>query len=117
MPRNVEFVDGSAFSRIKSICVLLEAGHANFAIEQDFLVDVLNQRLICSFSSSSNIEIPRDIEILGSSCFFHCESLSSISFESNSHLNQIESEAFRESSLKSIEIPRSVVFIDGSAFV
>jgi hypothetical protein len=71
-----------------------------------------------AFSSSSlkSIEIPRNVEILGSSCFCECKSLSSISFESNSRLLRIESNAFRESSLESIEIPRNVEFIDGSAF-
>jgi hypothetical protein len=50
-----------------------------------------------AFSSSSlqSIEIPRNVEILGSSCFCGCKSLSSISFESNSRLNRIESSAFR----------------------
>jgi hypothetical protein len=37
-----------------------------------------------SFSSLQSIEIPRNVEILGSSCFSDCNSLSSISFESNS---------------------------------
>jgi hypothetical protein len=68
-----------------------------------------------SFSSLRSIEIPRNIEILGSSCFSWCQSLSSISFESNSRLNRIESKTF-SSSLESIEIPSSVQFIDGSAF-
>jgi hypothetical protein len=49
--------------------------------------------------------------MLGSSCFSFCESLSSISFESNSRLNRIESSAFSNSSLRSIEIPRNVQFI------
>jgi hypothetical protein len=35
--------------------------------------------------------IPSNVEILGSSCFCGCRSLSSISFESNSRLKGIES--------------------------
>jgi hypothetical protein len=50
------------------------------------------------------------VEILGSSCFLGCESLSSISFESNSQLKRIESEAFSGCSL-SIVIPSTVIFI------
>jgi hypothetical protein len=61
--------------------------------------------------------IPSSVEALGSKCFLYCFSLSSITFESNSHLIRIESEAFYESSLQSIVIPRSVRFIDGSAFI
>jgi hypothetical protein len=39
-----------------------------------------------------------------------------VSFESNSRLTRIECEAFAASSLQSIDIPRGVRFIDGSAF-
>jgi hypothetical protein len=70
-----------------------------------------------SFSSLQSISIPRNVEILGSRCFFNWTSLSSITFESNSHLTRIESEVFYESSLHSIVIPRNVQFIDGSAFI
>jgi hypothetical protein len=61
--------------------------------------------------------IPNNVEILGLKCFSSCTSLSSITFESNSHLTRIESDAFRSSSLQSIVIPRNVQFIDGSAFI
>jgi hypothetical protein len=54
--------------------------------------------------------------MLGSSCFSCCKPLSSISFESNSRLIRIESNAFAWSSLESIEIPRNVQFIDDSTF-
>jgi hypothetical protein len=59
-------------------------------------------------SSLQSILIPRNVEILGSSCFSDCESLSSITFESNSRLTRIESKAFCGSSLQSILIPRNV---------
>jgi hypothetical protein len=71
---------------------------------------------VSNSSSLRSIEIPRNVEILGSSCFSFRKSLSSISFESNSRLTRIESRAFQSSSLQSIEIPRSVRFIEGSAF-
>jgi hypothetical protein len=41
--------------------------------------------------TAKGIEIPRMTEILGSSCFSRCESLSAISFESNSRLKRIGS--------------------------
>jgi hypothetical protein len=61
--------------------------------------------------------IPSDVEMLGSNCFGSCQSLSSITFESNSHLTRIGPEVFSRSSLRSIIIPRNVQFIDGSAFI
>jgi hypothetical protein len=85
-------------------------------MRNDFLFDFVDHRLIRNFLSSSNITISSDIEILGRSCFSCCQSLSSISFASNSRLIRIERCAFAFSSLHSIEIPRNVEFIDGSAF-
>jgi hypothetical protein len=61
-------------------------------------------------------EIPRNVEILGSSCFPYCESLSSISFESNSRLIRIESSVFSSSSLQSIKIQRNVEILASSCF-
>jgi hypothetical protein len=69
-----------------------------------------------NFSRSSAIEITRDIEILGSKCFSRCYSLLSMTFESNSHLTRIESEAFSYSSLQSILIPRNVEILCSKCF-
>jgi hypothetical protein len=116
LPRSLPFIEGSIFVRTNCECLSIEAGHNRFAFNPDFLIDVIDHRLIRNFSSSSNIIICSDIEILGSSCFESCQSLSSSSFESTSRLNRIESSAFFNSSLQSISIPRNVQFIDGSAF-
>jgi hypothetical protein len=108
IPRNVQFINGSAFESTQLNSISIEAGNDIFHIEHDFLIDILHHKLIRNFSISSHIEIPRTIEILGSSCFSSCKSLLSISFESNSGLKRIESSAFSSSSLQSIEIPRSM---------
>jgi hypothetical protein len=55
------------------------------------------------------------LEILCSSCFSYCHSLSSISFESNA-LSRIESAAFAGTLLHFVLLPESVVFIAGDAF-
>jgi uncharacterized protein YuzB (UPF0349 family) len=60
--------------------------------------------------------IPRNVEILESKCFSNCKSLSSITFESNSYLTRIESEAFYGSSLQSILIPRNVEIVESKCF-
>jgi hypothetical protein len=75
-----------------------------------------NSRLIRieseAFSNSSlqSIVIPSSLEILGSSCISRCESLSSISFESNSQLKHCESRAYYGCHL-SIVIPSTVEFL------
>jgi hypothetical protein len=70
-----------------------------------------------AFSNSSlqSILIPRNVEIFGSQCFSNCESLSSVTFESNSRLTRIESSAFSSSSLHSILIPSTILFIASDA--
>jgi hypothetical protein len=59
--------------------------------------------------------IPRNVEILGSDCFSGCKSLSSITFESDACSTRIESEAFYDSSLQSILIPSTILFIASDA--
>jgi hypothetical protein len=114
---DVQFIDGSAFMYVTLSSISIESGNVIFVIEKAFLIDVLNHKLIRNFSTSSSIEIGSNIEILGPKCFSFCQSLSSITFESNSRLTRIESGAFSRSSLQSILIPRNVQFIDGSAFM
>jgi hypothetical protein len=52
-----------------------------------------------------------NIEILGPKSLWDCKSLSSIRFESNSHLSQVESGAFSFLSLHAILIPSTVLLI------
>jgi hypothetical protein len=48
---------------------------------------------------ASTIVIPRNVEVLGPSCFSDCESLSSITFESESRLTRIDTHAFQDTKL------------------
>jgi hypothetical protein len=116
IPRSVEFIDVSAFYDAELSSCEIESGNDRFIVEHEFLIDNLSHKLIRNFSNSSDITIPSSIEILGTSCFRSCESLSSLSFELPSHLRRIESGAFSWSSPQSIVITRSVEFIDVSAF-
>jgi hypothetical protein len=116
LPGNVQFIAGSSFLCVDSACVSIKSGRNTFSIENDFLVDVVTHRLIHGFSSLSSIEICANIEILGKSCFSDSWSISSISFQPNSQLIRIESNAFSSSSLQSIEIPRSVEILEIQCF-
>jgi hypothetical protein len=99
---------------LKSISI--ESGNDIFRVEHEFLIDIIHHKLIRNFSDLLHLEIPQSIEILCSSCFESCKSLSSISFESNSRLTRIESKASSFSSLQSIEIPRNVEILCSSCF-
>jgi hypothetical protein len=116
IPQNVQFIDGSAFQSTELNYISIEAGNDIFSVEYDFLIDIVHHKLIRNFSISSNIEIPRMIEILGSSSFSSCKSLSSISFESNSQLKRIEARALNGTSVRSVVIPSTVCFIASNAF-
>jgi hypothetical protein len=64
-----------------------------------------------------SVTIPRHVQILCSECFSYCESLSSISFETDPELTHIESNAFYDcSSLESITIPRHVQILCSEYF-
>jgi hypothetical protein len=65
IPQNVQFIDGSAFVDVTLSSISIESGNQIFVIENDFLIDVFHQKLIRNFSTSSVIEIGRNIEILG----------------------------------------------------
>jgi hypothetical protein len=96
--------------------ISIESGNEILVVENEFLIDIVDHKLIRNFSRSSNIEIRSDIETVGSSCFSSCESLSSISFESNSRLIRIESQAFPALDVV-VVIPSTVIFIALNAFV
>jgi hypothetical protein len=112
----VQFIDGSAFTNTKLDSFFIEAESDVFHVEHEFLIDIVHHKLIRNFSDSSNIEIPRMIEIFGSSCFSYCQSLSSISFESNPGLKRIEARALNGTSVRSVVIPSTVCFIASNAF-
>jgi hypothetical protein len=97
--------------------ISIESGNKYFVIENELLIDVIHHTMIRNFSKSSQIEIQSRVEIVGSSCFSSCESLSSISFESNLRLSRIESHAFANSFLQTIGLPGSIAWIHGSTFL
>jgi hypothetical protein len=115
IPRNVQFIHGSAFVKVNLSSISIEPGNERFVIETGFLIDVIHRKLIRNFATSSIIIIPSYIEILGSSCFGFCESLSSISFESSSQLKRIESLSFEGIKIE-VVIPSTIRFVASDAF-
>jgi hypothetical protein len=64
IPHNVRFIDGSAFRGITVLSVSIEPGNSRFVLEHDFLVDVIDHKLIRNLSTLCQITIPCEIEIL-----------------------------------------------------
>jgi hypothetical protein len=92
--------------------ISIEPGNERFVIDNSLLIDVIHHKLIRNIST---IIIPSYIDILGSSCFSYCESLSSISFESSFQLKRIESFAFEGITIEAI-IPSTIRFVASKAF-
>jgi hypothetical protein len=69
IPSQVQLINGSASCSVNLSTCLIECGNRRFVFDKTVLLGVIDHRLIRDFSGSSHITIPRDIEILGSSCF------------------------------------------------
>jgi hypothetical protein len=94
-----------------------ESGNEYFVVENGFLIDIVNHKWIRDFSNSPSVQIGDDIEIVGSSCFSWCDLIVSLTFESNSRLTRIESEAFNSIEIMiMIIIPSTVLFVAFNAF-
>jgi hypothetical protein len=61
IPRNVQFIDGSTFLGVTLSSISIESGNEIFVIENDFLIDIINHKLIRNFSKSSEIEIDDNV--------------------------------------------------------
>jgi hypothetical protein len=69
IPQNVQNIDNSAFIDLTLSSISIESGNDSFVIENEFLIDIVHHTLIHNFSKLSHVEVPSDIEIVGSSCF------------------------------------------------
>jgi hypothetical protein len=116
IPRNVEFLDVSAFFCTSKISISIDPDNLHFAVRSNFVFDSSLTRLIRYFGQESDVIIPSYVEVLCSSCFSHFHSISSISFEKGSTLARIEYRAFAHSSLCWIDGPGSIRFIAEDAF-
>jgi hypothetical protein len=90
IPRNVDFVGGSASLNVFNIAISIESGISPFVFQSDFILDSWNTRVIRYFGAKSSILILRHVQIISSSYFSNYKSFSSISFETNSELTRIE---------------------------
>jgi hypothetical protein len=116
IPKSVTHIDGSAFANITQLLVTTESGGESFLVRADAVLSRDQTRVIRYFGSGTSATVPRSVQIICPDSFSYAESLTSIVFESDSQLKRIESNAFRYSSLASLQIPERVSFVDGSAF-
>jgi hypothetical protein len=65
-------------------------------------------KLAFGYSGLKSIQIPKNVGKIDEKCFFGCDSLCEIVFETPSELKEIGKLAFGNSGLKSIQIPKNV---------
>jgi hypothetical protein len=104
IPRNVDFIAGSAFMACKNCSITVDENNHRFWIDRYFIVDKIDHRLVNYFGDSVRVNIWHEVEILGESCFSGSK-LEFITFESESRLMRMEKSCFYRCSLKSILIP------------
>jgi hypothetical protein len=109
LPASLKTIHGSALASTGISTITVDEGNTNFRVSGHFLLDSTGTSVIRYFGSDSNVTLNREIETLGRGCFYACEFLTALNFESESRLTQIEPHAlFRCSSLQSICFPASV---------
>jgi hypothetical protein len=112
-----QFIDDRVFARTDRLSITIEESKEYYCVLNNFIVNQGNRKLIRYFGSESNVIIPRYVEIVGERCFSNNNHLLSISFEYNSFLGRIESQAFAETlGLSYVRLPPTVIFIAADAF-
>jgi hypothetical protein len=117
IPRTVEFIDVSAFAHGSISLMSAEHGNAIRQIRNQFLIDYNSHKLMHDFSRPWIADVPSEIEILGPSCYGGCNSIAELFGCPGPRLERPQSQAFSLSALQSIVIPRTIEYINGSAFV
>jgi hypothetical protein len=117
IPASVTNLSGNAFCGCPKLNrISVQAGNLHLGVVGPFLLDYSGRSLIRYFGSDSSVLVPRQIEVLCSSCFTRCE-IGELRFERESLVQEFGMWAFTKcSSLKAIVIPASVTKIAGSAF-
>jgi hypothetical protein len=96
-----------AVSGIKNIDVDLD--NLAFCVSDDFLVDFAETCLIRNFGNGGDVVVWEDVETISTGCFNRCDSIVSVTFESDCCVSRLG-----ESALEGCSSLRSVVFLHPS---
>jgi hypothetical protein len=112
LPASVEKISGESFATCPPINIEIDGGNPFLRVIGAFIMDLDGRKIVCHFGSDSEIEIPDTVETIGERVFHHRRSIRRVSFGSDSHLREIENEAFGNCELlQSICIPSGVTCI------
>jgi hypothetical protein len=108
LPNSIHLLSSSAIAVSSLITISFWPGQCEFQVHELFIKDITGQSVIRYFGRSCVVVIESRIEILCEFCFYNCQSLTSVTFKSNSKLQRIEQYAFAKSGLTTIQVPASV---------
>jgi hypothetical protein len=116
IPGCISSFAGSALTVLQLQTLSFSGISITYCICNYFVQSFSGQRLIRYFGMDVSVHIDSSVEVIYESCFDSCNSLASVTFDSNSRLSRLESGAFRESGLQSIHLPGSLEVICESCF-
>ncbi len=119
IPSSVTSIGKKAFSGCNNLeSITVESNNANYSSQDGILYNKDKTQIIeVPQGISGSIVLPNTLTSIGSSAFFNCGNLKTVTFEENSKLENIGYSAFDGCiGLESITIPSSVTSIGGSAF-
>jgi hypothetical protein len=115
IPKGVEIISGAGLTGIKSVSI--EEGNQHLSCDGICIYDITKRRLIRLVEELSEFEVPKEVEVI-CECSFECHrQLRELTFAADCGLKRIEMSALDCSRVKSIQIPKGVEFICGSALI
>jgi hypothetical protein len=86
------------------------------SVDRQFVVDLANFAVIPYFGRGGNLQIWKEIKILGKACFSGAK-LEALDFEAGTQITRIKEKCFYESSLQLLSIPQSVEMLGSDCFL
>jgi hypothetical protein len=116
IPGYISSCAGSALAGLQLRTFSFSGISMNYCIRDSFVQHFSGQFLIRYLGIKVSVVIDSSVEVIGEPCFFSCESLVSVTFETNLQLSCLESDAFCRSGLQSINHPGSLEKIHELSF-
>lgn len=116
IPNSVVFCDGNPFNGYELETIEIDAGHPTLEVRDGVLFDKKEKKLICYFAHTdeTSYEIPAGTKIIGTCAFTYSGELETVIIPDS--VTQIDYYAFKQSGLKTVDIPRGVTRIEPMLF-
>lgn len=108
---NAPFVNANNFNIIE-----VNTNSNKYEVVGGLLFDKDYRLLLVPTNTGESLEIPAETQIIGNSAFAGNKTIKAITFETGSLLEKIESYAFYNSNIESVELPSKSVVVEAYAF-